>query len=49
MFLQKFIRVFQCKRCTGSGVDEEYGVIDGIRRVASFVYLGDELDARRGC
>ena len=50
--LQKVAGIFQCKRCTGGGADviaEEYCVIDGIGRVASFVYLGDELDAGGGC
>ena len=50
--LQKVAGTFQCKRCTGGGVAAIAGeccVIDGIGRVASFVYLGDELDAGGGC
>ena len=45
--LQKVEGVFQCKSCTGGGVaevDDEYCVIDGIGRVASFAYLGDGVD-----
>ena len=50
--LQKFAGTFQCKRFTGGAADviaEEYCVIEGIGRVASFVYLGDELDSGGGC
>ena len=32
-----------------AAVDEEHCVINGIGRIASFVYLGNELDAGRGC
>ena len=49
--LQKFAGIFQCKRCTGSSADviaEEYCVIDDIGRVASFIYLRDELDSGGG-
>ena len=50
--LQKFVGIFQCKRCTGGSADvitDEYCVIDGVGRVASFEYLGDELDSGGGC
>ena len=46
--LQKFAGIFQCKWCTGGSADviaEEYCVIKGIGRVASIVYLGDELES----
>ena len=50
--LQEFAGIFQCKRCTGVSADviaEEYCVIEGIGRVAIFLYLGDELDSGGGC